>query len=138
MDREENKNGVLNLWHSWYYIFFLKYGLTNFYILFFSVNPMFHNNNHNIIINNNHNIKNLQVDQTASLIPIRVNCTTRGEQNGMLPITINTDRVLPELRVQLKLWIIAAAAGQLTWPKAAEDCHTKTIFDTSLKNLSWN
>merc|ERR1712062_279311 len=68
-----------------------------------NVNPMFHNNNHNIIINNNHNIKNLQVDQTASLIPTRVNCTTRGEQNGMLPITINTDRVLPELRVQLKL-----------------------------------
>merc|ERR1711899_623779 len=66
-----------------------------------NVNPMFHNNSHNIIINN---IKNLQVDQTtASLIPIRVNCTTRGEQNGMLPITINTDRVLPELRVQLKL-----------------------------------
>ena len=129
MGREENKNDIF---------FFLKYGLTNFFIFFFSVNPMFHNNNHNIIINNNHNIKNLQVDQTASLIPIRVNCTTRGEQNGMLPITINTDRVLPELRVQLKLWIIAAAAGQLTWPKAAEDCHTKTIFDTSLKNLSWN
>ena len=137
MGREENKNGVLTLWHSWY-IFFSQIWFNKFFYFFFSVNPMFHNNNHNIIINNNHNIKNLQVDQTASLIPIRVNCTTRGEQNGMLPITINTDRVLPELRVQLKLWIIAAAAGQLTWPKAAEDCHTKTIFDTSLKNLSWN
>ena len=34
MGREENKNGVLTLWHSWY-IFFLKYGLTNFYIFFF-------------------------------------------------------------------------------------------------------
>ena len=79
------------------------------------------------------------ISPRPSRIPIRVNFTTRGGQNGTLPTMTSIGLVPPVHPARLRLWITAVEAGLPTWPRVAVGYPTKTTFDTcgTLRH-SWN